>query len=187
VAAAATLSLPRVVAISPELPTPWPDEPPQPSPAVVVKVSIAPPKTERTPVHYQEFVIAAAKLYHVSARLIHAVIMVESNYRADAVSPVGAQGLMQLMPQTAARYGLADPFDPAANIAAGARHLSSLLARFDNDLALALAAYNAGEGAVLRHGGIPPYPETERYVARVLEYYGETAEHARLPSSPPGK
>jgi soluble lytic murein transglycosylase-like protein len=140
-------------------------------PATAKLVQAAPPDTRR----YGELVQRAARVYHVSARLLHAVIMAESSYRADAVSPVGAAGLMQLMPDTAARYGVGDPFDPAANIAAGARHLSWLLARFDNDLTLALAAYNAGEGAVLRHGGVPPYPETERYVARVLEYY------ARMP------
>lgn len=143
-------------------------KPPPPVPAKLVQAAS---DTRR----YAELVQRAARLYHVSARLLHAVIMAESSYRADAVSPVGAAGLMQLMPQTAARYGVGDPFDPAANIAAGARHLSWLLERFDNDVTLALAAYNAGEGAVLRHGGVPPYPETERYVARVLEYY------ARMP------
>lgn len=143
----------------------------KPPPAVPAKLVQAASDTRR----YAELVQRAARLYHVSARLLHAVIMAESSYRADAVSPVGAAGLMQLMPQTAARYGVGDPFDPAANIAAGARHLSWLLERFDNDVTLALAAYNAGEGAVLRHGGVPPYPETERYVARVLEYY------ARMP------
>jgi soluble lytic murein transglycosylase-like protein len=133
---------------------------------------------------YGKLVDDAARLYHVSARLLHAVIMTESSYRADAVSPAGAAGLMQLMPQTAARYGVADPFDPAANIAAGARHLGWLLSLFDDDVSLALAAYNAGEGAVLRHGGVPPYPETQRYVARVLELYARMPEPARLGSSP---
>lgn len=133
---------------------------------------------------YGKLVNEAARLYHVSARLLHAVIMAESSYRADAVSPAGAAGLMQLMPQTAARYGVADPFDPAANIAAGARHLGWLLSLFDDDVSLALAAYNAGEGAVVRHGGVPPYPETQRYVARVLELYARMPEPARLGSSP---
>lgn len=108
----------------------------------------------------------------VDAALLHAVISVESGYRDSAVSRTGAGGLMQLMPATARRYGLSDRFDPAGNIRAGARYLRDLLQMFDNDIELALAAYNAGENAVLRAGRrIPAYSETQRYVPLVLAHY----------------
>lgn len=102
----------------------------------------------------------------VDAALVDAVIAVESAYRYDARSPRGALGLMQLMPATALDYAVADPFDPTDNITGGVRHLRRLLDRFD--LRTALAAYNAGEGAVEKYGGVPPYPETQTYIARVL-------------------
>lgn len=105
-------------------------------------------------------------------RLLLAVISAESGFRAKAVSPKGAQGLMQLMPATARRLGVSDPFDPEQNVRAGARYLVELLRMFDDDLRLALAAYNAGENAVLRAGrAIPPYPETRQYVTRVMDRY----------------
>ena len=105
-------------------------------------------------------------------QLLLAVISAESGFRAKAVSPKGAQGLMQLMPATARRLGVADPFDPEQNVRGGARYLTELLRMFNDDMRLALAAYNAGENAVLRHGrAIPPYPETRQYVARVMERY----------------
>lgn len=114
----------------------------------------------------------ASRTTGVDAALLHAVISVESGYRERAVSAKGASGLMQLMPATARRYGLADPQDPAGNIRAGARYLRDLLAMFDNDIELALAAYNAGENAVLRFGRrIPPYGETKRYVPLVMAHY----------------
>lgn len=104
--------------------------------------------------------------------LLHAVIKAESNYNANAVSPKGAVGLMQLMPETARRYGALDARDPAANVLAGARYLKKLLTLFDADLSLALAAYNAGPAAVVRsRRAVPPYSETRRYVPRVLEFY----------------
>jgi len=103
----------------------------------------------------------------VDAKLVRALIEVESGYRPGARSPKGAMGLMQLMPQTARKYAVANPYDPAANIEAGIKHLQSLLARFPR--ALALAAYNAGEAAVARFGGIPPYAETRNYVSRILQ------------------
>jgi hypothetical protein len=120
---------------------------------------------------YRALVEKAAMRQKLSPRLVHAVIQAESNYRADAVSPAGAVGLMQLMPATAARYGVVDLADPAQNIHAGTRHLRELLDALGQDTALALAAYNAGLGAVLRHRGIPPFPETKRYVLRVLHAY----------------
>jgi soluble lytic murein transglycosylase-like protein len=120
---------------------------------------------------YRHLVHDAAREYGVHRSLIHAVILAESGYRADAVSHKGAVGLMQLMPDTARRYGVEDPLDPAQNIRGGARYLRDLLRMFRNDVGLAVAAYNAGEGNVLRHGGIPPFPETAQYVLRVLHHY----------------
>lgn len=102
----------------------------------------------------------------VDAQIVKALIQVESGYQPRARSPKGAMGLMQLMPATARQYGLRNPYDAATNIEAGTRHLGALLQRFD--LPLALAAYNAGEAAVRRFGGIPPYPETHAYVTRIL-------------------
>lgn len=114
----------------------------------------------------------ASRTTGVDAALLHAVISVESGYRERAVSSKGASGLMQLMPATARRYGLVNRQDPAENIRAGARYLRDLLAMFDNDIELALAAYNAGENAVLRFGRrIPPYGETRRYVPLVMAHY----------------
>jgi soluble lytic murein transglycosylase-like protein len=104
--------------------------------------------------------------------LIDAVILVESAYNPNAVSPKGAMGLMQLMPDTAKRFEVDDPFDPADNINGGTRYLRWLMERFDGDLQLVLAAYNAGEGAVANNGNqIPPYAETQAYVQRVLGVY----------------
>lgn len=118
------------------------------------------------PARFQELVATTARKHGVDARLVHAVIQVESAYRARAVSPRGARGLMQLLPSTGRQYGAMDLFDPQVNLDAGVRHLKSLLSRFD--LPLALAAYNAGEGAVSRFGGIPPFRETQNYVTRIL-------------------
>ena len=108
----------------------------------------------------------AADQHGLADALLHALIEVESSYRADAESPLGAKGLMQLMPDILARYGVRDPFDPAANIDAGARYLRGLLDEFG--IREGLAAYNAGAGSVRRFGGVPPYPETHRFVERVL-------------------
>ncbi|MFO1350397.1 MAG: lytic transglycosylase domain-containing protein [Gammaproteobacteria bacterium] len=104
--------------------------------------------------------------------LLHAVITAESGFNPKAVSHAGAMGLMQLMPGTATRFGVGDPFDPIANMQGGARYLRQLLDQFNNNLDLALAAYNAGEGAVMRYGNaIPPYAETKTYVKRVKQYF----------------
>jgi len=103
------------------------------------------------------------------------VIRVESGFNARAVSRKGARGLMQLMPETAAILGVRDSFDPVENINGGVRHLRGLLDRFGNDLPLVLAAYNAGEGAVNTYRGIPPYPETQSYVGRILSILGGDA------------
>jgi len=116
----------------------------------------------------------AAKHHKLPTALLHAVITAESAYDPNAVSRAGAVGLMQLMPATAERYGVRDRKDPNANVTGGTRYLKDLLGMFDNDLVLALAAYNAGENAVIKHGRqIPPYEETQTYVRRVLKFYND--------------
>jgi len=115
---------------------------------------------------YSEIIEKIAAEHGVDAKLVKALIQVESAFQPNAKSPKGAMGLMQLMPRTARQYALADPFDARANIEAGIRHLKSLLDRFP--VKLALAAYNAGESAVQRFGGVPPYAETRAYVTRIL-------------------
>jgi soluble lytic murein transglycosylase-like protein len=117
---------------------------------------------------------AIARRHGVDPLLVRAVIRVESNFDPRAVSPKGAAGLMQLMPETAMRYGVDNRFDPAQNVDGGVRYLRDLMAMFDGNLSLALAAYNAGEGAVLKHGRrIPPYPETQQYVVWVRSFYDQ--------------
>jgi soluble lytic murein transglycosylase-like protein len=110
----------------------------------------------------------------VDPRFIHAVIQQESRYQNAALSHAGAQGLMQLMPATAKRFGCDDPHDSAANIKAGTKYLAWLLKRFDGNVSLALAGYNAGEGAVDKYNGIPPYNETQNYVRKIVANYGKT-------------
>lgn len=121
---------------------------------------------------YDEWIRQAAILYQIPEELIRAIIMCESNYDPRAVSPAGAQGLMQLMPETALRMQVRDISDPRENIFGGVRFLRVLANAFNGDLALTIAGYNAGEGAVLKYGGVPPYEETQNYVTRVLQYYG---------------
>jgi soluble lytic murein transglycosylase-like protein len=128
------------------------------------------PKADRRKFH--PHVIEAARVYQLEPALIHAVISAESGYNPLARSPKGARGLMQLMPDTARRYGVENPLDPRQNIHGGAAYLRDLLTLFGNDMNLALAAYNAGEGAVMEYGHrIPPYRETIQYVPKVLSYY----------------
>jgi len=138
---------------------PWP-EPEAEKPAVVI--AAAPSQ----PVKYGEIIDRVSAEQGVDAKLVRAVIQVESAYHERARSPKGAMGLMQLMPATARQYAVNDPYDPASNIEAGIKHLKSLLDRLPK--ALALAAYNAGEAAVERFNGIPPYRETQDYVSRIL-------------------
>lgn len=120
---------------------------------------------------YDAYIREAAALYRLPEAFLRAVIRVESDYNPQVVSRAGAQGLMQLMPGTGARMGVRDAFDPRQNILGGARYLRVLANAFGGDLILTIAAYNAGEGAVMRYRGVPPYAETQRYVQRVLGWY----------------
>jgi soluble lytic murein transglycosylase-like protein len=120
---------------------------------------------------YDAHIRQAAALYQIPEQLIRAVIQVESNFDPRAVSTANARGLMQLIPETAERMMVRDVHDPRQNIFGGVRYLRVLANLFNGDLELTIAAYNAGEGAVIRHGGIPPYEETEQYVVKVLGYY----------------
>lgn len=116
---------------------------------------------------YNHLIDEAARQFKLQPALLRAVIQTESAFDHLAVSPVGAQGLMQLMPALSRELGVDDPFDPRQNIMAGARYLATLLQMHGGNLPLALASYNAGPGAVAMHGGIPPFPETQQYVAKV--------------------
>ncbi len=120
---------------------------------------------------YDEPIRQAAALYQIPEQLVRAVIKVESDFDPRAVSTAGARGLMQLMPETAERLGVKDIHDPRENVFGGVRYLRVLANLFNGDLALTVAAYNAGEGAVISHRGIPPYAQTRDYVVRVTHYY----------------
>lgn len=135
------------------------------------------PEAEMT---LDEHIKEVADRHGVRADLVAAVIEAESEFNPRAVSRRGARGLMQLMPKTAATLGVDDPFDPKANIEAGVKHLRAMMDRFDNNIPLALAAYNAGEVAVIKHHGIPPYRETRAYVKRILKRLDRSTAAARL-------
>jgi soluble lytic murein transglycosylase-like protein len=146
------------------------DQGPQPAPASARKA------------RYDRVVEKVSRAYGLESELLHAVIAVESSYNPKAVSNKGAAGLMQLMPGTAKRYGVTDAFDPEQNLRGGANYLRDLLKLFDSDVSLALAAFNAGENAVMKHGNrIPPYRETLRYVPRVLDHYNRLRAAAGPP------
>jgi hypothetical protein len=147
---------------------PWPE-----LPLAAEEVQLEPDALGNT-TRYDPIIRRVAAEQGVDVRLVHAVIQVESAYQARARSPKGAIGLMQVMPATARQYGVTNPYDPAANIEAGIRHLKSLLERFP--LAVALAAYNAGEASVERFRGIPPYPETRNYVSSILALLRQTRQ-----------
>ena len=121
---------------------------------------------------FDDVIRAHAERERVDPRLVKSVMLIESNFNPRAVSRKGARGLMQLMPGTARRYGVRNSFDPHDNIRGGTAYLSDLLGMFDGDLVRTLAAYNAGEGAVQRYRGVPPYPETQEYVRRAMLVYG---------------
>ena len=125
----------------------------------------------RSPNIFDDYIRNAASLHGLEFALVKAVVQVESNFNPNAVSKAGAIGLMQIMPGNLAAFRLHDPYDPRANIMAGTRYLKSLLKRFDNNIALSLAAYNAGPAVVEKYQGIPPYDETRNYVNRVMRYY----------------
>jgi hypothetical protein len=156
-----------------------PDEVPHPEPKADDPVAVAataaqastidPALLERTP--YGEIIASVSEAHGVDPMLVRALIQVESNYRPKAKSNKGAMGLMQLMPATARQYNVRNAYDPKANIAAGVQHLKSLIDRL-GDIPRALAAYNAGEGAVAKFKGIPPYRETRNYVTKILSIAG---------------
>jgi len=137
--------------------------------------SLSSAEMKRNMERFSALIDSTARLSNLHPELLHAVIRVESSYDPEAVSRTGAVGLMQLMPDTARRYGVVDRTDPTENLRGGAAYLRDLLELFDYDLKLALAGYNAGENAVIRNGyQIPPYPETQRYVTKVLALYNRT-------------
>jgi soluble lytic murein transglycosylase-like protein len=151
-----------------------------------VAFAVAAPSGSRRPSlrdhgDYSREIAEASARYAVPERLIWAVIRVESGFDHRAVSPKGARGLMQLMPETAAILGVRNAFDPRENIHGGTRHLRGLMVRFRYDLRLAVAAYNAGEKPVAAYRGVPPYPETQAYVAQVLRFYDAPVEWRQLP------
>ena len=151
-----------------------PYEPPMPPVSRVAPVvAVAPEASLATRDGLVGLIDRLAREHGVNPKLVHALVKVESNYEPRAVSPKGAMGLMQLMPATARQYAVDDPFDPVQNLGAGLQHLRGLLDRFGKGReSLALAAYNAGEGAVSRYGGIPPFRETQNYVRRILSLTG---------------
>lgn len=158
--------------------TPTRDSRPLPGPSADAKRA----RSALPPTPYDAFIERLAVEYGLPAQLIKSVVMVESAFDPHAVSPKGAQGLMQLMPQTAKQYGVRDAFDPLENLRAGTRHLRYLLDQFEGDLSLALAAYNAGASAVRRQGGIPEYRETVDYVRRVHRSMGRTPRRRAGPA-----
>lgn len=139
------------------------------SPVILARDAVL--QLPQAPLELRKLINEVAAEVKIPRALLHAVIATESRYNSDAVSPRGAIGLMQLMPETALRFGAPDPYDPRDNVIAGARYLKFLLKLFGNDVELVLAAYNAGHGAVMRAGNrIPQYPETMAYVPKVLAY-----------------
>ena len=155
--------------VADEVPHEEPKASPAPAAAAVQASAADSGLLERTP--YGEIIAAMSEAHGVDPMLVRALIQVESNYRPRARSHRGAMGLMQLMPATARAYKVRNPYDPKANIAAGVKHLKGLIDRWGG-VELALAAYNAGEGAVRKFKGVPPYRETRNYVSRILSIAG---------------
>jgi soluble lytic murein transglycosylase-like protein len=146
-----------------------PESPNEPLPSVQTESNAAPGGS------LSEMIDAIAAKHDVEAPLVHSVIKAESNYNPSAVSPKGAQGLMQLIPSTARRFGVENTFNPQQNIEGGVKYLKFLMELYHNDYVKVIAAYNAGEAAVTKYGGIPPYPETRNYVYQV----GKNLQNAR--------
>ncbi len=136
-------------------------------------------------VRYPELIVAAAKKYGLDAQLLAAVAAAESNFDPRAISRKNAQGVMQLLPETSARLAVRNPFDPAQNIDAGARYLKELLDRYRGNVKLALAAYNAGPERVDQYGGVPPYRETQDYIARIVNRLAQLAKQNPQTEVPP--
>ena len=169
----------------PAAPAPAPPQaPPRPAPSPLHLLD----SHEIPPGPFGALIYEVAARYSLNPHLVAAVVRVESSFNPRALSRKGACGLMQLLPETARRFGLRrkDLFDPAKNLDAGARYLKWLADRFGQDPALVLAAYNAGEGAVQRYGGVPPYKETRGYVDRIFSMLG-LSDEAALPAAVPGK
>ncbi|MGZ8155446.1 MAG: lytic transglycosylase domain-containing protein [Burkholderiales bacterium] len=146
--------------------------PPAEAQLEIIRTSVAGMPLSQARKNYASMISRVAREQKVDAALLHAVVTVESGYNPRAKSPRGATGLMQLMPDTARQYGVNNILDPLENLRGGARYLRALLSMFDNNVKLAIAAYNAGEGAVMRAGrAIPNFPETRAYVPRVLKFY----------------
>jgi soluble lytic murein transglycosylase-like protein len=133
----------------------------------------------QSPSDLRRMVVEVSREHGVDPKLVDSLVRIESAYNPQAVSRKGAMGLMQLMPETARRLRVTDPFDPEANVRAGVREFSRLIDRYSGNLQLALAAYNAGEGAVAKYRGIPPYSETRNYVSKIMTLY--TGRPYRLP------
>ena len=146
--------------------------------------SQSPAQSFQTATDLNEVVKAASGNYHLDPDLVSSVIRAESGFNVRAVSPKGAQGLMQLMPQTASELGVHNAFDPQANVEGGARYLRELLERYDFDLIKALAAYNAGPQRVEQYGGVPPYHETKAYVARIVRDFNKKKLAAKTATTP---
>jgi len=184
------------------LPEATPPEPETNEPAAHLQLQLQSPVQNVQPSpDLNEVVKAASGTYHLDPDLVNSVIRAESGFNVRAVSPKGAQGLMQLMPQTASQLGVQNVFDPQANVEGGTRYLRELLERYDFDLVKALAAYNAGPQRVEQYGGVPPYYETKAYVARIVRDFnnkklaakaagkagGKTASQPPAPKSSPSK
>ena len=155
------------------------------SQAATNQLQPSPINVKHTPSSLNELVNAASGMYKLDPDLVTSVIRAESGFNVHAVSPKGAQGLMQLMPQTERQLNVVNPFDPEQNVDAGVRHLKKLMESYGGDVNLTLAAYNAGAGAVARSAGIPHFGETRNYVKRITKLYrGETDSGIRILSNP---
>ncbi len=179
----APVELAKTAAPAPQTPPPTETVPaaePQPSPLHLLDTHEIPPGP------FGDLIFEVASRYSLNPHLVAAIVRVESSFNPRALSRKGACGLMQLLPETARRFGLRrkDLFDPAKNLDAGARYLKWLAERFGQDPARVLAAYNAGEGAVLRYGGIPPFRETRNYVDRIFSLLGLSGEPEPPPAAP---
>jgi len=146
---------------------------PAPAPAAAAKAVPAASRITLTPAELDLLIREASSRHQLDPDFVNSVIKAESNFQTRAVSPKGAQGLMQLMPATASKLGVSDPFDPKANVEAGTAHLSALLDLYNNDPVKALAAYNAGAHRVEQYHGVPPYRETQAYVAKIVHDFNK--------------